>query len=177
VDERTRKRSRTEVPDVFMKRSDEIRFASITKKGVFLILGCPSTSPDNPGTPVDETPPTVISTSPIDNATGIAVNGIITATFSEAMTPATITAAHFTLNQNAILIPGIVTYEVATKTVTFAPTSNLTGGGTVYTATITTGVKDLAGIPLMMNKVRETFATTSPGSCTRPIWRRLPRVT
>ena len=45
----------------------------------------------------DVTPPTVISTDPANNATGVALNKIITATFSEAMDPSTITTTTVTL--------------------------------------------------------------------------------
>jgi len=47
----------------------------------------------------DTTAPTVLSVVPADNATSIAVNSNITATFSEAMDASTISAATFTLKQ------------------------------------------------------------------------------
>jgi Big-like domain-containing protein len=42
---------------------------------------------------------------PVDLATVVAVNGNITATFSEAMDAATITTATLTLTQGATLVP------------------------------------------------------------------------
>jgi hypothetical protein len=94
------------------------------------------------GTTTDTTAPTVSSTDPADAATGVAINRSPTATFSEAMDPATITTATFTLTQGATPVTGTVTS--AGSVATFDPTSNL-AASTLYTATITIGVKDLAG--------------------------------
>jgi hypothetical protein len=66
------------------------------------------------------------------------------------MDAATFSATTFTLKQGATVVAGVVSYTGTTAT--FKPTSNLVGG-TVYTATITTGVKDLAGNALAANKV------------------------
>ena len=92
---------------------------------------------------VDITPPTVSSTSPAPAATGVELNKRIAATFSEAMLASTITTTTFTLaGPGTTPVAGAVTYTGLTAT--FAPTNALTGN-TSYTATITTGVKDLAG--------------------------------
>ena len=98
------------------------------------------------GAAPDITPPTVISTNPLNLATGVPLNQAITATFSKAMNPATISQTTFTLTQGATPIAGAVTYAAVGTTATFTPTSNLTAN-TLYTATITTGVTDLAGNP------------------------------
>ncbi len=87
------------------------------------------------------TAPTVSSTTPADNATGVAVNTTITATFSEAMDSSTITADTFLVSGSAN-IAGTVTYSGTMAT--FTPTTAL-DYDTTYTATITTGAKDLAG--------------------------------
>ncbi|HEY5910659.1 MAG TPA: Ig-like domain-containing protein, partial [Verrucomicrobiae bacterium] len=92
--------------------------------------------------PADTTPPTVTFTDPANAATGVAINKKIAATFSEAMDPLTISTATFTLNQGLTPVAGTLTYVGTTAT--FAPASNL-AASTLYTATITTGVKDLAG--------------------------------
>ena len=107
------------------------------------------------GTTADITAPTVSSTIPADTATGVVINGNITATFDEAMDPATITSATFTLTQGATPVSGAVTYLGATAT--FNPTANL-AASTLFTATITTGAKDLAGNALAANKTW-TFTT------------------
>lgn len=112
--------------------------------GVFFIMGCPLTpSPDT-------TAPTVSSTVPANSATGVAVGSSITATFSEAMDPATITSATFTLNHGATAVAGTVSYGGTTAT--FNPSSSLLSM-TAYTATITTGAKDAEGNALAANKV------------------------
>jgi hypothetical protein len=107
---------------------------------------------------IDTTNPTVIGTSPV---VGVAVNSSISATFSKAMDPATITGSTFTIKQGTTSVGGTVTY--AGTTATFTPSSNLVLNMN-YTATITTGAKDLAGNPLKNNFVW-TFTTGSIGNC------------
>ncbi|HXJ62087.1 MAG TPA: ice-binding family protein, partial [Verrucomicrobiae bacterium] len=113
------------------------------------------------GTPGDTTPPTVSSTDPANAATAVAINKRITATFSEAMDPLTISTTTFTLEQGATAVSGTVTYVGTTAT--FAPASAL-AINTPYTVTITTGVKDLAGNPLLNNLAWSfTTAATTAG--------------
>ncbi|MEJ0056635.1 MAG: ice-binding family protein [Bacteroidota bacterium] len=90
----------------------------------------------------DITLPTVNATDPLNNATGIVRNKTVAITFSEAMDPLTISASTFILKQGTTSIAGAVAYSGTTAT--FDPTSSLVAG-TNYTATITTGAKDLAG--------------------------------
>lgn len=101
-------------------------------------------------TAADATPPTVSSTVPVDGATAVALNANVTATFSKAMDPLTITTTTFTLAQGATSITGVVT-SPSTTTATFNPAANL-AASTTYTATITTGVKDLAGNAMLATK-------------------------
>lgn len=119
------------------------------------VAACGGGSTTTAITPPDITPPTVSSTSPTNSATGVAVNTAITASFSENMDAATITAASFTLNNGVI---GAVTYSGTTAT--FTPTGNL-ASSTTYTATITTAVKDAAG-NAMAAPYTWTFTTTAP---------------
>jgi hypothetical protein len=102
------------------------------------------------GAAVDTTPPTVISTDPADGATGVLTNTTVSATFSEAMNPLTITTATVTLKQGATAVLGTVNY--AGVTAVFTPASIL-ADGTTYTATVTTGAKDLAGNALASDYV------------------------
>ena len=103
--------------------------------------------------------PTVISTVPAAGATLVPVNSVVSATFSEAMNPATINAATFTLKgPGATPVSGAVTY--AGSTATFTPTAVL-AANTLFTATITTGAKDPTGAPLAANYVW-TFTTAPP---------------
>ena len=103
-------------------------------------------------------PPTVISTIPLDLATGVPLNQIVSATFSTAMNPATINSATFTLTgPGATVVSGLLAYAAVGNTLTFTPTANL-AASTLYTATITTGAQDLAGVGLASNYVW-TFTT------------------
>jgi hypothetical protein len=104
--------------------------------------------------------PMVNSTDPLNNATDVSSNKVVAAIFSEAMDPLTITALTFTLRQGSTSIPGTVTYSGTTARLT--PT-NILSAGIVYTATITTGAKDLAGNPLAANFVW-SFTTAVTGS-------------
>jgi len=123
------------------------------------------------GATLDVTAPTVILTVPADGATDVATNTAITATFSEDMDPATISGSTFTLvntTLSGIAITGSVSYAVVGRTATFTPTTPATlPANTLFTATITTGAKDLAGNPLATNKVW-TFTTSMALDATAP---------
>jgi hypothetical protein len=100
--------------------------------------------------------PTVLSTTPANTASAVALTSTINATFSRAMDPTTITTTSFLLTGPGITpVPGAVTYTGTTAT--FTPTAPLTIN-TVYTATITTGAKDTTGSALAANYVW-TFST------------------
>ena len=96
----------------------------------------------------DTTPPTVSSTSPKHNATGVAVNAAITATFSEPMDAYTISTATFLLEGQVSPIDGSVTYSG--KTVTFTPHTSLDFSSS-YTATISTDMADIEGNNLLFD--------------------------
>lgn len=98
----------------------------------------------------DSTPPTVLSTDPADNATGIAINQAITVTFSEAMDCSTITTSSFTLKDNLNTAVAGTISTCNSTTAVFTPSSNLSYS-TLYTATISTGVKDSAGNAMAAN--------------------------
>ncbi len=100
----------------------------------FVLAACGSSTPA-PG-------PTVSSTIPPSNGSGVALNVKIAATFSAAMDPSTITASTFTVQQGAVAVSGTVAYLGFTAT--FTPASNL-APSTGFTATVSTGAKDLAG--------------------------------
>jgi uncharacterized repeat protein (TIGR02543 family) len=101
--------------------------------------------------------PTVISTDPVDLAINVALDKTISATFSVAMDPATITSSTFTLMDGVTPVPGVLNYSGTT--LTFNPTDDFLVDKT-YTATITTGVESEAGTPLAANYVW-TFSTGS----------------
>ena len=107
----------------------------------------------------DITLPMVNATDPLNNATGVDLSKIVKATFNEAMNPSTINATTFTLKQGATVVAGSVTY--AGTTASFTPTTPLTAN-LIYTGTITTGVKDLAGNALAANVVWNFTTSGTP---------------
>jgi hypothetical protein len=97
------------------------------------------------GVAPDIAAPTVSSTSPAANETGVALNASVAASFSEAMNPLTITTATFTLAcPGGVPVAGAVGYASTGSVVTFTP-SGLLPPTTICSATISTGVRDEAG--------------------------------
>jgi hypothetical protein len=125
---------------------------SIVMLSVVLVGGCTKDEVK------DDTIPTVISTVSVNSATNVAVNAISTATFSEAMDVSTINTATFTLMNGTTSIAGAVNYTGVVAT--FTPTVNLSNN-TLYTATVTTGARDLSGNSMAINKV---WSFTTGGS-------------
>jgi hypothetical protein len=112
-------------------------------------------------------PPTVIATIPLNEATAVPLNQIVSATFSTAMNPATINSTTFTLTgPEATPVPGLVAYATIGNTLTFTPTANL-APNTLFTGTITTGAQNLAGTALEANYVW-TFTTGAAVVATPP---------
>jgi hypothetical protein len=101
------------------------------------------------GTAADTTAPTVLSTSPVNTATGVPINKKINATFSEAMDPLTISIANYAVTgPGPTSVTGTVSYDAASDIATFVPIAELAPNST-FTARITTDVKDIAGNALM----------------------------
>ncbi len=112
-------------------------------------------------------PPTVVSTIPVDLATNVPLNQIVSATFSEPMNPSTINSSTYSLTgPGATAVSGLVAYAAVGNTLTFTPTSNL-APSTTFTATITSGAQNLAGTSLA-NKYVWTFTTGTAGSTIPP---------
>ncbi len=104
----------------------------------------------------DVTAPTVSSVSPASNAIGASINTAVSAVFSEAMDPLTISGTTFELRDASnTLVAGNVSYNSGTRTATFTPSSALSYSA-LYTATLTGGgtdprIKDVAGNALAAN--------------------------
>ncbi len=113
----------------------------------------------------DTTAPTVSLTTPSNNATGLPINSAIGIAFSEAMDPGTLTTATFTLIGPAGGVPGTVNAN-GTSAI-FTPLASL-AYNTAYTATLTTGAKDLAGNPLAVD-YPWSFTTGPAPDTTAPI--------
>lgn len=99
--------------------------------------------------------PRVILTDPFSGETGVSVTKVVTATFDMAMDPLTLTTSTFTLKQGTTSILGSVNYSG--NSATFTPNNPLLANA-VFTATLTTGVKNGVGIPIAANYVW-TFTT------------------
>lgn len=108
--------------------------------------------------------PVVVSTIPADGASGVSLNQVITATFNEAMNPATITQSSFIITTAAGAVSGAVTYSGTIAT--FTPTNPL-APNTLYTGRITTLAKDLTGNALQADYVW-TFTTFNPVNTNLP---------
>lgn len=101
------------------------------------------------------TPPTVVSTTPLSNATGVLLSAHITATFSKTMNALTLTTASFVVKHGAVAVEGLVSY--LGKTATFIPSDNLLPN-TVYSVSISTAAQDLASNAIAQ-KYDWTFTT------------------
>ena len=119
------------------------------------------------GTAADTTPPTITLTSPADAATNVLLNTTVSATFSKAMDPVTITAVGtFTVSvagAGGAAVAGSVTYDSASDIATFTPAANLTAT-TQYTATISNAAKDLAGNALASGAKPNPWSFTTGAS-------------
>jgi Ice-binding-like/Bacterial Ig-like domain len=101
---------------------------------------------------VDNTPPTIISTTPASGVISVPTNATVNATFSEAMDPSTISSSTFTVAASGIpSVAGTYAYDVPSRVATFTP-SSLLQTFTLYTATII-GATDLAGNALVVPAV------------------------
>jgi glucose/arabinose dehydrogenase len=112
----------------------------------------------------DTTPPTIVDRAPAPGATGVALSVSPTATFSEAMNPATLTSSTFTLTKQGAGSPVAANVSYAGATATLDPSANLDPSST-YTALVkggASGAKDVAGNPLAAD-VSWTFTTGAAG--------------
>ncbi|WP_406280250.1 N,N-dimethylformamidase beta subunit family domain-containing protein [Embleya sp. NBC_00896] len=121
------------------------------------------------GTPPTGTPPVVTATTPVNAATSVAVGTTVTATFDEAVQPATI--AWSVTRPDTTTVAGTATYNAATRTATFDPTADL-AAGTVYTVNLT-GAQDTEGTPMAARNWSFTTAGGTPPPTCNPsctIW-------
>jgi hypothetical protein len=133
---------------------------------LLLIFSAGCSDYDKPGSNPTVIAPTVVSVAPLNAASGVCPNTIVTAGFSLPMNPATINGTTFTLTgPGTTAVTGVVTYTAATATATFTPSSAL-ALSTLYTATITTGATDAYGLALASNFVWSF--TTSGEACAPP---------
>jgi Bacterial Ig-like domain len=155
---------------MFRKTMSIIKSSAVLVTATFALLqiqGCGGgggggVTPNSPTSQqVDTSKPTVISTTPAQNGVAVGTNSAITMTFNEPIDSATVNSQTFTVMEGGTTpVTGSIT-SVGT-TALFRPTGNLLEGAS-YTATVTTGVKDLAGNALAANY---TWDFTTPKTST-----------
>lgn len=92
--------------------------------------------------------PTVLSTTPADAASQVPSGVQLSAVFSKPMDESTLNEVTVTLRQGSDPITGTVSFDDASNTVTFTPHGAL-ALDLPYTATISTGAQDTAGLALV----------------------------
>jgi methionine-rich copper-binding protein CopC len=107
----------------------------------------------------DTTSPTVTAKSPSAGATNVSTATGVTATFSEPVQNVTTSTFKLKNSATATGVPATVTLDSTQQVATLYPSSPL-AAGTKYTATLTTGIKDLAGNSLP-SSVSWSFTTGS----------------
>src|ERR1039458_2536838 len=108
--------------------------------------------------------PGVVSVTPAQGATNVAINATISATFNMAMSAASITTTTFTVQApGGVAVPGTVGYSGLVAT--FTPTGGTLAYETTYTATITTGASTPGGAELIGDYVW-SFTTAAPTALT-----------
>ena len=99
-----------------------------------------------PTSTTDTTPPTLVSFTPVNGATGVAETSAVVATFSEPVSLMSITPATFSVTDGTLTAPGNFTTLGNTAVFTASPAL---GPMQTYTARISPGVRDLAGNALV----------------------------
>jgi len=108
--------------------------------------------------------PEIVSVNPADKGVDVAINSSIDIEFNKEMNDTTINSSTFVLTEGGIKVLGSITY--LNKVASFRPSDNLKEG-TVYAGTVSTGVKDLAGISLA-SEFTFSFTTATVVDVTLP---------
>jgi hypothetical protein len=122
----------------------------------------PASSPSAAVTP--DVPPAVTSVTPVSGATGVSVSVAPSATFSQAVTPGTVSFTVVDSGGNSVA--GAVSFNSADTVATFTPTNPL-GASVTYTATVS-GAQNASGTP-MSGAYSWNFTTAGP-SCPCSVW-------
>jgi hypothetical protein len=118
------------------------------------------------------TPPTIASVSPANGATNVSLNPTLTATFSEAVNPSTVSTSTFELlDPSNAVVPATVVNNGAALTATLTPASQLEPS-TTYTAVLVGGaggIADPSGDVLASN-FTWSFTTAAAPTCPCSLW-------
>lgn len=105
----------------------------------------------------DSTAPT-LTVVPLEAAIGVVITANVVWTFDEAIQSGLVTGANFmVLDDTLAIVAGALSIDATNMIVTFNPTASL-DAATVYTAMVTTNVKDLAGNAIAAASIT-TFTT------------------
>jgi Big-like domain-containing protein/pre-peptidase len=85
--------------------------------------------------------PTVVSITPANTATGIAITTTVVATFSQPVQLTTVTTSSFTVTAVTTPVTGTVSLDATRTIATFTPTTSLVNS-TTYTVSLTAAIKD-----------------------------------
>jgi YD repeat-containing protein len=110
--------------------------------------------------------PAVVAVSPANGATGVPVNSLVAAQFSQPLSVISAIAG-FQVLQGSTLIPGAIALSNGNTLITFTPVSPLTPN-TVYTISATAQITDVAENPLT-NPGTFTFNTGAAADNTTPV--------
>jgi len=105
----------------------------------------------------DTSTPAVVAINVAAGATCVPLDQKVSITFDEQMDSLTINPSTFFIAG----VAGSVTYNVVSQTATFTPSASL-AANTTFTINVTTGAKDMGGVPLAA-PFQQTFTT---GPCT-----------
>ena len=108
----------------------------------------------------------VTSVTPAEDAVEVDTGCVVKASFNYRMDADTINSASFVLEQEGVPVPGVVAYDIETRTAIFTPDTSLAQGCT-YTARVTRAVTNIIGRPLATEKVW-CFTTLSSADTTAP---------
>jgi len=115
------------------------------------------------GITIDAAAPLLLSTSPVNSATNVPLNQIITATFDEPMDPLTITPTSYTVTGPTGTVLGDVSYLGATAS--FKPAALLASNAT-YTVVI--AASDMAGQPWVFGNVPNPWSFSTGATAPVP---------
>jgi hypothetical protein len=123
----------------------------------------------------DTTAPALTGRQPAAGASGVAIGTSVVATFSEAMNPATLGGATFSLAPTAggPAVSATVTPSAGDTVFTLDPAADL-AFATSYTATVTTGATDAAGNALATQQTWSFTTAQAPDTTAPTLTTRLP---
>jgi hypothetical protein len=120
-------------------------------------------------------PPVVTAVSPAPDATGINVGSAVRVTFSKTILASSISASTIELRDSANTpLAGTVTYDAASRTALFAPSSPLLPSASYAIVALggTSGahVTDTIGVPMTATFTTRFTTAAAPGACPCTIW-------